>query len=211
MVILDQKHTPTEVVANVSRIVTRVIDRLTGDRSDYPLLVALACKHALKNHGIQSRILYGSVAWLEVLENHSILWAGTWGDHFGFWVETELDEVVDLNVSVAHRKKDHNNPDHRPLYSPPMLWSQEVPKFYRYKPEGVAEVAGLGSRDENWLKLALEEINLKCTPEALLKDHQDFPNEPMICSGRKLLDDTIQSFRHYDRALSVMGIPSSPF
>ena len=31
--------TPIAVIANVSRIVTKVVDRIAGDRADYPLLV----------------------------------------------------------------------------------------------------------------------------------------------------------------------------
>ena len=37
----------------------------------------------------------------------------------------------DLNTSVAHRKRAHDQPGMQPLYSPPMLWSLDVPAFYR--------------------------------------------------------------------------------
>lgn len=204
-------HTPLPVIANVSRIVTRVVDRICGDRSDYPLLVAMACQAALKNHEVKARILFGATAWLEVLENHSVIWAGTWGKHFGFWVETESGEVIDLNTSVAHRKKDFNNPEHKPLYSPPILWSNDVPTFYRFKPEGEAEIGELLERDARWMKLVLAEINEKCQPHLLQGENEEFPNEAIICPGRKLLDDSQQSFKHFDRALSIVGIPQAPF
>ena len=81
-------HTPFPVIANVSRIVTKVIDRLTGDRSDYPLMVAAATVEALKLHGIDSRIMYGEAAWVEILENHGVQWAGCWNGNIYFWVGT---------------------------------------------------------------------------------------------------------------------------
>lgn len=204
-------NTATPIIANVSRIVTRVVDRLTGDRSNYPLLVAMGVTRALSLHGISSRILYGDVAWIEVLENHSIIWAGTWGDQFGFWVESEFGEVIDLNASVAHRHKDTKNPDHKPLYSPPILWSNNVPRFYRFRPKGIAEIGELPERDTKWLNALNEEIDTKCRKTLLLGDNEEFPNEPIICPGKKLLDDTLKTFQHYDRALSVVGIPQSPF
>ncbi|MCM0604676.1 MAG: hypothetical protein KA715_01150 [Xanthomonadaceae bacterium] len=203
--------TATPVIANVSRIVTKVVDRLTGDRSSYPLLVCLGAQLALSKHGIDSRILYGDVAWIEVLENHSVIWAGAWGEQFGFWVESEYSEVIDLNTSVAHRHKDLKNPDHKPLYSPPILWSSDVPKFYRYRPTGIAEIGALPERDQKWLAVLNDEIDQKCTKNLLLGDKEEFPNEPIICPGKKLLDDTQKTFLLYDRALSVVGIPQSPF
>jgi len=39
----------------------------------------------------------------------------------------------------------------------------------------------------------------------------DFPDEPILCPGRRILDDGAQSFRHFDRALPVQGIPDRPF
>lgn len=203
-------NTAPKIIANVSRIVSRVTDRLTGDRSAYPLLVCMGLQAALKNHGITSRILYGDVAWLEVLENHTVLWAGTWGENFGFWVESEYGEVIDLNTSISHRNTDSKNPDHKPLYSPPILWSNDVPKFYRYRPQGVAELGELPPRDQRWLDLLCDEINQKCQPHLLIEE-EEFPNESIICPGRKLLDDTQGTFKLYDRAISVVGIPQSPF
>src|SRR5690349_3458324 len=97
--------TPLAVIANVSRVVTKVVDRITGDRVDFPLLVAAACVEALKRFGIESRVMYGQVAWVEIIENNgdqSVAWAGCWGENFHFWVATQYGEVVDLNTSVAH-------------------------------------------------------------------------------------------------------------
>lgn len=205
-------HTPFEVIANVSRVVTKVVDRLTSDRSDYPLLVSAVCKEALAQHGIESRVMYGQAAWIEVLQNHSVIWAGCWGKHTYPWVATQFGEVVDLNVSVAHRKKSHQDPESETLYAPPMIWSKELPKFYRYVPEGIAEVEPDTERDRRWLTLATEEVREKCSAKALAENpDQEFPNEPMICPNRKLLDDTHQTFQLFDRALSVQGIPDSPF
>src|SRR4051812_34692423 len=97
-------ETSLPIIATVSRVVTRVVDRIAGDRADYPLLVAAACVEALKQFGIESRIMYGQVAWIEVMDDHSLAWAGCWGENFHFWVATQFGEVVDLNTSVAHRK-----------------------------------------------------------------------------------------------------------
>jgi hypothetical protein len=202
--------TPIEVIANVSRVVTRVIDRITGDRSDYPLMVASACMEALKLHGIESQVMYGKAAWVEVLEDHTVLWAGCWGENITFWTATQFGEVVDLNTSVAHRKRAHSMPGMKSLYSPPMLWSREVPMFYRYVPEGVAELELTEARDIQRYETVLREIREKCGPTHI-SGEPEFPNEPILCPGRKLLDDSQQSFRQFDRAVGVRGIPKAPF
>jgi hypothetical protein len=207
------ESTPLPVIANVSRVVTKVVDRITGDRVDYPLLVAVACVEALKKFGIESRVMYGQVAWIEVMDDQSIIWAGCWGENYQFWVATQFGEVVDLNTSAAYRKRSHTSPQLKALYSPPMLWSQEVPAFYRYHVEGVAEVDIhdlKDPQDRNRYELVLKEIAEKCGTRFLSED-LDIPNEAILCSGRKLLDDSRQSFRHFDRALSVKGIPKAPF
>jgi hypothetical protein len=207
---IDTNHTPLPVIANVSRIVTKVVDRIAGDRSDYPLMVAAATVEALKRHGIESRIMYGEAAWIEVLENHAIQWSGCWGGSLYFWVGTAFGEVVDLNASVAWKKRAHSAPQQRPVGSPPILWSREVPGFYRYHPEGVAELELLEEADRKKFEVIVAEIAEKCRPELLLGDNEEFPNEPILCPGRRLLDDSKQSFRFFDRTLAVSGIPDAP-
>jgi hypothetical protein len=202
--------TPLEIIANVSRVVTRVVDRLTGDRADYPLLVAAACVEALKTFGLESRVMYGHTAWIEVMEDHTVMWAGCWGKNLHFWVGTAFGETVDLNTSVAFKKRAHDNPHLKALYSPPMLWSREVPSFYRYVPEGVAELELTEESDKRRFELVLAEINQKCGPKHLAPGEPDFVNEPILCPGRKLLDDSSGTFKHFDRALAVQGIPQSP-
>jgi hypothetical protein len=203
--------TPIEVIANVTRVVTRVVDRITGDRSDYPLLVAAATVEALKQFGLESRVMYGHTAWIEVMEDHSVLWAGCWGKNLHFWVGTAFGETVDLNTSVAFKKRAHDNPALKALYSPPMLWSREVPSFYRYNPEGVAELELTEGEDQRRFELVCREIAEKCGPKHVVAGDVDFPNEPILCPGRKLLDDTNETFKHFDRALAVRGIPQAPF
>lgn len=209
------QSTPLEVIANVSRIVCAVADRLTGDRVEFPLFVAACCVEALKCHGIESRIMYGEAAWIEILENQTPVWAGCWGKNFHFWVATSCGEVVDLNSSVAHRKRSHSDPTLNAIYSPPMLWSVEVPRFYRYKPQGVAELDLTDERDIHRYKVAVEEIREKCSPKQAVSAGSEhppqFPNEPILCPGRRLLDDSQQSFRMFDRALSVHPFPPAPF
>jgi hypothetical protein len=205
------EHTPYPVVANISRVVTKVIDRITGDRADYPLLVAAACVEALKNFGIEASVMYGQVAWLEVMPDHSILWAGCWGENIHFWVETKYNEIIDLNTSVAHRTRAHGTPELKALFSPPMLWTIEVPKFYIFKAEGIAELELTEGKDVARFEAVLREVREKCTPKAVSESEQDFPNEPILCVGRKLLDDSQESFKQFDRALSVRGMPPAPF
>lgn len=213
----NQQSTPLEtqlpIIANISRVVTKVVDRITGDRVDFPLLVASACVEALKQFGIESRVMYGQVAWVEVLEDNSVIWAGCWGENFHFWVATQFGEVVDLNTSVAFKKRSHSTPHLKAIYSPPMLWSKEIPGFYRYIPEGVAELELTESQDIKKYELVLAEIREKCRPELAQVQNEadlDFPNEPILCPGRRLLDDSKSTFRHFDRVLSVHGIPESP-
>jgi hypothetical protein len=207
--------TSLPIIANVSRVVTKVVDRITGDRVDFPLMVAAATVEALKNFGIESRVMYGQAAWVEVLEDQSVVWAGCWGENIHFWVATQDGEVIDLNTSVAFKKRAHDNPAIKPLYSPPILWAAEVPKFYRYLPEGVAELELTDERDIKRYEVVLAEIKEKCGPQ-FAKDETpeselDFPNEPILCPDRKLLDDSTETFRHFDRALGVRGIPVAPF
>lgn len=202
-------HTPLPVIANISRIVTKTADRLCGDRSDYPLLVAAGCVQALKNHGIESRIMYGKAAWIEVLENHAIQWAGCWGESFTFWVGTAFGETIDLNVSVAYKKRAHSSPERKPIYSSPMLWSIDVPKFYFYEPEGVAELELFEEKDQKRYEALLAEINEKCTPQKISED-EEFPNEVILGPNRKILDDSKGTFKLFDRSLSVTGIPPLP-
>ncbi len=211
---ISSQQTPLPIIATVSRVVSMVVDRLTGDRADFPLMVAAATVEALKLHGIQAQVMYGPAAWVEVLENQSVIWAGCWGQSFHFWVATQFGEVVDLNTSVAHRKRAHDRPDLKPVMSPPMLWSREVPGLYRYKPEGIAELELTEQKDIDRFALALQEIRTKCSPLAIdltAPDTElDFPNEPILCPGRRLLDDSKESFKHFDRAILVHGIPDAP-
>lgn len=206
-------HTPLEIIANVSRVVTRVVDRITGDRADFPLLVASATVEALKAFDIEARVMYGQAAWIEVMEDHSVLWAGCWGKNLHFWVGTAFGETVDLNTSIAFKKRAHTNPSLKAVHSPPMLWSREVPAFYRYQPEGVAELELTDAQDIKRFEQVCREIKDKCGPRhvAAGETDLDFVNEPILCPGRKLLDDTQSTFKHFDRALSVRGVPQAPF
>ena len=207
--------TPLSLIAPISRLVSKITDRVTGDRSEFPLLVACVTAEALKHCGINANIFYGQAAWIEVMENQSLMWAGCWGEHTHFWVTTQFGEIVDLNTSVSYRKRSHSNPHHQPKFSPPLLWSKEVPAFYRYIPEGVAEIELDDERDRRWFETCLKEVIEKLgtvreqveTPEEDL----DFPDEAILCPGRRILDDAAQSFRHYDRAILVQGIPEKPF
>ncbi|HTL13006.1 MAG TPA: hypothetical protein VL588_10985, partial [Bdellovibrionota bacterium] len=192
--------------------------RLTGDRSDYPLLVSLATVEALKHLRVGSRVIYGAAAWIEIIQgDHKPLWTGAWGEYnFSFWVSTEFGEVVDLNVGVSFRKLSHGRPDLKPLCSPPLLWSRQVPRFYRYQPEGLAEVEAKDleeARDRRWWETISQEISEKCRLELVNAPgaEMEFPLEPILTPDRRVLDDASGTFRQFERALAVHGLPPSPF
>ncbi len=192
--------TPQPVIAEVSRVVTLAADRLLGDRTDYPLFVAIAGSEALKTYKIESQVMYGKAAWIEILENQKPVWAGCWDKNVHFWIATQYGEVVDLNVSASHRK-------FKSLYSPPLLWSAEVPSFYRYIPEGVAELEPSDDVHGKKLELLVSEVKRKCRTELF---DVEFPNEPVICPERQILDDSRKTFQFYDRALTVASMPKAP-
>ena len=206
------RQSPLAAIATISRVVSRVVDRLTGARVDYPLLVAAATVEALALWGIQSRVMYGQVAWVEILKDQTVIWAGCWGENYHFWVATQFGEVVDLNASVAFRKRAHSDPRLEAIHSPPMLWATEVPQFYRFQVEGVAEVDLLDETDQRRFLQVRTEVLEKCRPPYQRPEDEDleFPNEPIVCPGRRILDDSQNSFRHFDRYLSVQGFPPLP-
>ena len=208
----ETHQTPLAAIATISRVVSAVVDRILGDRVESPLMVSAAVVEALKPYGIESRIMYGQAAWIEIFTDQRPVWAGCWGTNFHFWVATQYGEVVDLTTSVAHRKRAHQEPAFESLYSPPMLWSTEVPAFYRYIPEGIAELELTEERDQKRFQIVLAEIAEKCKPDLLNQAEEDlqFPNEPILCPGRRLLDDSRQTFKYYDRALAIHGIPEGP-
>ncbi len=211
---MSLEPTPLSVIARVSTTVTRAVDLVMGDRADYPLLVGAACVEALKTLGMDSQLMYGPCAWIEIMADQTPVWAGCWGNQAGFWVSNAQGEVIDLNVSVAHRKRAERRPDGtfppRALYSPPMLWSREVPRFYRYIPEGAAECELRDEEDRKKLDRVLEAVKRECLAAASSDAELIFPNEPILCPGRKLLDDARSTFKLFDRALGVHGIPAAP-
>ncbi len=210
--------TPLPVIATVSRVVTRTCDRITGDRGNYPLLVCAAAHDALTRLGFQARIMYGPSAWIEILEDQTPIWAGCWNGNISFWIATQYGEVVDLNTAIAHRKRPDSplyQLDKKSIYSAPLVWAKDVPAFYRYQPEGIAELEITEETDKKRLADILRETREKITLESidLAADENtlEFPNEAILCPGRRLLDDSLQTFQHFDRALSVRGLPPAPF
>lgn len=205
--------TPIGIVAQIARVVTQAVERITGDRSDAPLMTCMGVQFALQRYGIQSNVMYGQAAWVEVLSDHGLMWAGCWGKHHWFWVTTQYQELVDLSTAVSHRKHAHDRPELQSIYSPPLLWSNEVPAFYRYQPEGIAEIELTLDRDQqHWerLKAVLLAMPLLEGAQAQEPATIDFPNESILVSGRRLLDDNRDSFKHFDRALGISGIPAAP-
>lgn len=201
--------TALPIIAQVSRTVSRAMDRITGDRTDYPHIVALGVQQALRQHRIESMVVYGKAAWIEVLEDSRVTWGGYWGDQLWIWVETQFGEIADINVSAAHRKRVPSRTN--ALYSPPMLWSVDIPKFYRYRSEGAAEFELAHDHEKRYWHALSREVAEKCVQDRLELSSPEFPNEPILCPGRQLLDDTDSTLKHFDRALSVHGIPKAPF
>lgn len=210
----NRKSTPLAFIGQASRLITKVTDRISGDRSEFPLLVCSVTSTVLQKCGIGTNIFYGQAAWVEVMEDASLMWVGCWGQSHHFWVLTQFNEIVDLNTSVSLRKKVHGNEMHQPKYSPPIVWAHEVPKFYRYLPEGLAEVELDSERDQRWQRQCVDEILEKMGDLSLLMtdevDGVQFPDEAILCPNRKILDDPKQSFGHFDRAMMIQGLPEAP-
>jgi len=207
---MDKKNltqTPKRIIAHVANIVTQSSDQVIGDRSPYPLLVCAATQFALKQYNIESQIIYGHASWIEILNNNKPIWAGCWGESFHFWLVSEFNEMIDLHVSIAHRSPNQQNK--KSIASAPMLWTKQIPNFYQYKPIGIADPEPTETKAQNWLKKIHEKILHKCTEE---NTEEIFPDEAIICSDKNLLDDTNNSFKKFDRALSVNGFPhKKPF
>lgn len=208
------ESTPLALIGEVSRLITKITDRISGDRSEFPLLVSAVTSTVLQKCGIGANVFYGSAAWVEIMENQAPMWVGCWGGHLHFWVVTQFGEIVDFNTAVSFRKKAHGNEAHRPKYSPPIVWSKEVPKFYRYIPEGLAEIELDSERDQRWLKQCVDEVLEKLgDPSRFMTQDASqvqFPDEAILCPGRKILDDPMQSFAHFDRAIMIQGLPPAP-
>lgn len=202
--------TPEPIAALVCRVSTAVVDRLTGGRADYPLLLSLAAQEGLHQLGVHSHVLYGRAAWVEILEEKERpVWALCEADHPHFWLETAHGETVDLSLSAAHLSHSKRDIGVRTVASPPILWTPEVPSFVRYEVEGAAEMEAESDRERKLIESVLREMREKCVRENL--EPLEWPNEPVIFSGRRLLDDALGTFARFDRALGVHGVPPAPF
>jgi hypothetical protein len=205
------QETPLALIATITKTVTSITDQLTGDRSAAPLLVAKACQYALGLCQIQSDCLYGSAAWIEITEAHSPLWTGCWDSNVHFWVQTEFQETVDLNVSVATRQKFDPTSQIKTIISPPMVWSKILPKIYCYDPHGIAEFGSLSESELTMLNTTFERIQKSLSTDITKEPvADDFPNEAILCPNQKVLDDSKGSFRTLDRAVGIHGLPDLP-
>jgi hypothetical protein len=77
----------------------------------------------------------------------------------------------------------------------------------------LVEVELTDEADRRRFEAVLAELRQKCRPELLTDETKpsDFPNEPIVCPGRRILDDSNGNFKHFDRAIAVRGIPPAPF
>lgn len=197
--------TSLPILAHTSRITMTLADRLLTDRTRSPLFLAYGVSEALKFFGIKSRVMFGNAMWLEVMDDHTVLWAGAFGEQMHFWVETEFHETVDLYVGAAHRAESGSH--QKAMFSPPNLWSKEIPGFYKYQAEGIAEAESL---DDPTFQLYMKEIREQCATVDKDEVNPNFFNEPFICNDRKLMDDSKGSFKLFERAIQVRGIPKPP-
>ncbi len=196
----EVRATPLDVIARTAHIVLGSVDRIVGGRQQYPVILNFALQYCLKKFGVDSRIMYGKAAWLEVLENGSLIWAGHFGDKPHFWLQTEYAETVDLHLGVAYLQDSGVHLKSR--YSPPNLWTRELPNFCKYAPQGVAEFDPPEGKFSEWITAIFSQID-----RSIETKDADFPNEAFLCPNRKVLDNSESRFRYYDRALSVQTWP----
>ena len=204
----DLKSTPINIIAETSRIASKLIDNVTGDRSRHPVMVIEAVRYALKKYSIKSSICFGQASWIEVLEDMSLEWVGAWDKKKHIWLITSFNEIVDLNISVSYRIKKENGL--KSLYGPPMIWSKKLPKFFRLKFEGFAEFNIETKEEKKYLKIIYKNIDSKCSFD-LLPEEPEFSNEPILCPNRKVLDNSEMHFSHFKRAIDTLSIPKPPF
>lgn len=202
------KGTRLEIVGAVSLVVTSVVDRLTGDRADQPLLLAVGTQAALRVLGVHSEVIFGEAYWVEVLENKEPVWAGSFGGEKHFWVFTQENELIDLSLSVAYRRKVRAPQEQKATLSPPMIWCSRTPRFCRYEAQGIAEIDPASEKD---LRLA-RQLTTQVEAEMIRLRNSEFkdvsfPNSPILCPNLQVLDDSLMSFQQYDRVLGVRGIP----
>lgn len=217
--------TPLSLVGPLSQQVIAITDRLVGGRGHAPMLVAKSIEYALMLFDISSAVLYGEAAWVEVLESDphpKIQWGGRWlpddspseSPSFYFWVETRFGEWVDL---VAPSISRGGKP--RAQWAPPLLWSRQIPKFFKYRPHGMAEIEFSEPSQKRIFDQVCEELKAWQQSTRIAFDaapgsdgfpSDQFPNEPMLCDEQRVLDDSRQSFLNYDRALSIFGVPELP-
>ena len=90
-----------------------------------------------------------------------------------------------------------------------MLWTKQIPNLYRYSPIGIADPEPSEPKAQTWLQKIHETILRKCTEDST---QETFPNEPIICSDKTLLDDSKGSFQKLDNVITNHGLPKeNPF
>lgn len=199
---MTQTMTGDSEIAFISRTVPMIVDRITGGREAYPLFLSSMLIEAFRKLNLHAQVMYGRAAWIEITSDHRPRWTGSW-HQFHFWVQTKHQETVDFTVGASHRGTS--------LLSAPNLFTNEYPNFYRYQIEGIAEAEPETKLQEDWFRRGSEMIQ---------RAHQDwlkssapeieFIAEPIILSGKRLLDDEQNSFQSFDRSLGVYGIPQPP-
>lgn len=197
------------LIAHASRITLSIVDRFLDQRAAQPIVVSQTLHEILKRYHFESLIHYGHAAWIEIREDEQPIWTGAWGENLWFWLETAHGETVDL--AAAHSFKLPDGSGHHSLRSVPLLWAKEIPSFYRYHSHGWAETDLEEPATKNlWQPIlrAIEDLELPTLGTEA--QPSDFPNEPIVCSGRRILDNSAADFRHFDRALSIFGMPEAP-
>lgn len=194
MTVENEAQTKEHLIRTLSRGVVLSTERVTGDRTSYPLFVYTALKALLTTHGHGGRIFYGKAAFLAV-ENERQSWFVFGEKRPYFWIETENKETVDLNVFRLIKKMG--------FLGPPLIWSKDIPIFYKYVPEGLAEV------DE-------KEVSESSVFQSILKgasqaqSSEEVVNEPIIFPDRKMLDSEQEEFATYEKLLNLSTVEKPP-
>ncbi len=205
MTTTPESTTELSIIESTIGWIPLLCDRLTTDRADAPLFVAACVREWLSAHGVSSRIFFGRAAWILLMPDEMPVWAGLWEKAPYFWVETEFKETVDINACITHRRMLATSLEFQNAVPPPMLWSREVPKFFRFAPDGLAELPMDSEKERDLWERALAEMR------DLKEKKPRLPNIPIVGPNRKVLDSEQGLFRRYDRALQIRGIPAAPF
>ena len=151
----------------------------------------------LKDFGINSRILCGSVCFSSVrgYNPYQVTWEGFWDKNYHIWIITDFFEIVDLTISQLNV---HPATTSKYTHSiPPLWWSPAdlFPPIFKYLPDGQANV-GLIGEDLNLFeqfKNYVKEFKHKVINGLNINDL----NFEVILTGPSALDNLLENGNHW--------------